>query len=64
LQRAGQPFLSGYYDGDEDGSQIAKWLENTRGIPGIMGAMYTTWEDRYEAMDAWAQKAWGGGTAQ
>jgi len=25
--------------------------------------MYTTWEDRYDAMDAWAQKAWGGGAA-
>ena len=53
--------LSGYYDGDEDGSAITKWLESTQGIPGIVGAMYTTWEDRYDAMDAWAQKAWGGG---
>lgn len=51
--------LSGYYDGDEDGSAIASWIENTRGIPGIVGAMYTTWEDKYGAMDAWAQKAWG-----
>jgi len=50
---------SGYYDADEDGSAIAQWLENTRGIRGIAGAMYTTWEDRYGAMDAWAQKAWG-----
>jgi len=52
--------LSGYYDGDEYGSAIAKWLENTRDIPGIVGAMYTTWEDRYDAMGAWAGKAWGG----
>lgn len=36
------------------------WIENTKGIPGIEGAMYTTWEDRYAAMDAWAVKAWGG----
>jgi hypothetical protein len=53
--------LSGYYDGDEDGSAIAQWLANTQGIPGVVGAMYTTWEDRYDAMDAWAVKAWGGG---
>jgi hypothetical protein len=53
--------LSGYYDGDEDGSAIARWIANTRGIPGIVGAMYTTWEDRYDAMDVWARKAWGGG---
>lgn len=56
--------LSGYYDGDEDGSAIASWIENTRGIPGIAGAMYTTWEDKYGAMDAWAQKAWGGKSAR
>lgn len=52
--------LSGYYDGDEDGSGIAKWLDVSKGIPGVVGAMYTTWEDKYGAMDVWAQKAWGG----
>jgi hypothetical protein len=52
--------LAGYYDGDEDGSGIAKWLANARTVPGIVGAMYTTWEDKYDAMEAWAQKAWGG----
>ncbi len=51
--------LSGYYDGDEDGSGIAGWLAGTKTIPGIVGAMYTTWEDKYGAMDVWAQKAWG-----
>ena len=51
--------LSGYYDGDEDGSAIAKWVDNTRTVPGVVGAMYTTWEDKYDAMDAWAKKAWG-----
>jgi hypothetical protein len=56
--------LSGYYDGDEDGAAIARWIGNTRGIPGIVGGMYTTWEDRYDAMDTWAQKAWGGGKAR
>jgi hypothetical protein len=53
--------LSGYYDGDEDGSGIAKWIEATKAVPGIVGAMYTTWEDKYGAMDVWARKAWGGG---
>lgn len=52
--------LSGYYDSDDDGAAITTWLANTRDIPGIVGAMYTTWEDKYGAMDAWAQKAWGG----
>jgi hypothetical protein len=56
--------LSGYYDGDNDGSAIATWLSNTKDVPGIVGAMYTTWEDRYDAMDAWAQRAWGAGKAR
>jgi Carbohydrate binding domain len=51
--------LSGYYDGDEDGSSIAEWLANTKDVSGIVGAMYTTWEDKYGAMQVWAQKAWG-----
>ncbi len=51
--------LSGYYDNDESGADIAVWLQNTKDIPGIVGAMYTTWEDKYEAMGAWAKKAWG-----
>ncbi|MCC7261695.1 MAG: carbohydrate binding domain-containing protein [Candidatus Latescibacteria bacterium] len=51
--------LSGYYDSDEDGAAIAEWLANTRTVPGIVGAMYTTWEDRYGAMEVWARKAWG-----
>jgi hypothetical protein len=54
--------LAGYYDSDEDGSAIAEWIANTRDVPGIVGAMYTTWEDRYEAMARWAQRAWGGGS--
>lgn len=51
--------LSGYYDGDQDGSGIAKWIDSAQGIPGVVGAMYTTWNDNYGPMDVWAQKAWG-----
>jgi hypothetical protein len=52
--------LSGYYDGDHDGAAITQWLANTASVKGIVGAMYTTWEDDYSAMDIWAAKAWGG----
>jgi hypothetical protein len=51
--------LSGYYDSDEDGQRIARWLNNVKDVPGIVGAMYTTWEDKYGAMDDWAKSAWG-----
>jgi hypothetical protein len=52
--------LSGYYDGDEDGAAIKEWYANTTTVPGIVGAMYTTWEDKYGAMGVWARRAWGG----
>jgi hypothetical protein len=51
--------LSGYYDHDEDGSAISAWLANTESVPGIVGAMYTTWEDKYGAIEKWAATAWG-----
>lgn len=51
--------LSGYYDHDDSGSEITNWLQNTKDISGIVGAMYTTWEDKYGSMNVWAEKAWG-----
>ncbi len=51
--------LSGYYDGDEKGKDIATWLGNTKDVKGLTGVMYTTWADKYDAMDVWAEKAWG-----
>ena len=51
--------LSGYYDGDEDGAGIQKWITGAQGLRGVVGAMYTTWNDNYAPMDTWAQKAWG-----
>jgi len=51
--------LSGYYDGDENGEGIQKWIAGSEGLRGVVGAMYTTWNDNYAPMDVWAQKAWG-----
>jgi len=51
--------LSGYYDGDETGAGIQKWAGEASGLPGVAGAMYTTWNDNYAPMDVWARKAWG-----
>lgn len=57
--RGHQQVLAGYYDHDEDGAAIKEWLANTRSLPGLVGAMYTTWRDDYDYMKAWAQAAWG-----
>jgi len=57
--RGHRQLLAGYYDGDEDGEGIAGWLKATEGLPGLVGAMYTTWQDRYQALEPWAKNAWG-----
>ena len=58
-ERGHRQILAGYYDADEDGARIVEWLANVEGVPGVVGAMYTTWEDKYEALEAWARAAWG-----
>ncbi len=58
--RGNRQILCGYYDGDSDGATIKKWLDQAKGTPRVVGAMYTTWQDKYEAMEAWAKAAWGG----
>jgi len=57
--RGHEQVLAGYYDWDDEGEGIAAWLKATEGVPGITGAMYTPWRERYDAIEAWAGKAWG-----
>jgi len=59
--RGNKQILAGYYDGS--GYPIEKWLKAGEGIPGIVGAMYTTWVDNYAELETFAQQAWGGGAA-
>lgn len=58
--RGHQQVLAGYYDWDEQGTGIRDWLAQTRGVAGVVGAMYTTWQDKYQALERWAEAAWGG----
>jgi len=57
--RGEKQILAGYYDGSEHGEDIVEWLTGVEGVKGIVGAMYTTWQDKYDAMDEWARAAWG-----
>jgi len=54
--RGHRQILAGYYDGD--GYPIGKWLKAGEGLPGIVGAMYTTWRDDYSQLEAYAEQAW------
>jgi hypothetical protein len=55
--RGHKQILAGYYDGS--GYPIDKWLQAGAGLPGIVGAMYTTWVDHYDDLESWAEQAWG-----
>ncbi len=61
--RGHEQVLAGYYDGDRDGAGIRAWLKAGEGLPSIVGAMYTTWQDDYDCMEAWAAQAWSSGEA-
>jgi hypothetical protein len=56
--RGHRQILAGFYDGS--GYPIAKWLNAGEGLPGIVGAMYTTWIGNYSDLETFAQQAWGG----
>jgi hypothetical protein len=57
-ERGHQQVLAGYYDDPKQ--DIAGWLKAGEGLPGINGAMHTTWQDNYRDMEDWARAAWGG----
>ena len=58
FQLLGNPqVLAGYYDGDP--KTIRRWLDDAKGIANVVGVMYTTWQNKYEDLEAFARAAWG-----
>ncbi len=51
-RRGNRQILSGYYDAGPD--QIKDWLISAKGVPGVIGVMYTTWEQNYVDLEAFA----------
>jgi hypothetical protein len=49
--------IAGYYD--EGMGNIKKWEEAAQGVPRVTGFMYTTWENRYDDLEAVASHLWG-----
>lgn len=43
--RGHRQVLAGYYDGDDN---LGTWDAASRGVPGVFGFMYTTWQNRYD----------------
>jgi hypothetical protein len=57
--RGHEQVLAGYYDWDAEGDFIAHWLKAGAEVPRITGAMYATWRENFDHIEAWAGKAWG-----
>ena len=49
--------ISGFYDGGTE--QIKSWMESAKAVPGVEGAMYTTWTNDYSQLESFAQNVWG-----
>ncbi|TFG89401.1 MAG: hypothetical protein E4H17_00775 [Gemmatimonadales bacterium] len=52
-RRGHRQIIAGYYDGDPAGIRDA--LAAARGVPGVIGVMYTTWQGRYDDLERFAQ---------
>ena len=51
--RGHKQILAGYYDGDP--KSILEWLRDAKGIDGIIGVMYTTWQHNYDDLQDFAE---------
>lgn len=52
--RGNPQILAGYYDSDPAGPPIRAWMQDAAGVEGVVGAMYTTWENRYDSLEDFA----------
>src|SRR5208283_3008508 len=54
--RSNRQVLAGYYDAPPE--RIKEWLKQAEGVKGVCGVMYTTWQDNYSDLEAFAKAAW------
>jgi hypothetical protein len=52
-ERGHRQVLAGYYD--HDPRAIRKWLAAAATVKGVVGVMYTTWQHRYDDLEAFAK---------
>ena len=51
--RGHRQVIAGYYDGNVE--DVRGWLDAARGVPGVIGVMYTTWVGHYDDLEAFAK---------
>lgn len=57
--RGHKQMIAGYYDGDVSANH-KMWLEAAKEVPDVIGTMYTTWVDKYDDLEKFAEVWWGG----
>ena len=57
--RGHKQMIAGYYDGDVAANH-KMWLEAAKEVPDVIGTMYTTWVDKYDDLEKFAEVWWGG----
>lgn len=57
-ERGNSQVLAGYYD--QPPERISAWLKTGEKVPGLSGAMYTTWQNNFRDLETFAKAAWGG----
>jgi hypothetical protein len=58
--RGNPQILAGYYDAktaEETAEVIRRWMRDANEFQGLIGAIYTTWENRYEFLEVFAESA-------
>jgi hypothetical protein len=56
-KRGNRQILAGYYDAPPE--RIKDWLKQAEGVKGVCGVMYTTWQNNFSDLEAFARAAWG-----
>ena len=51
--RGHRQVIAGYYDGDVN--DIRKWIASARKVDAVVGIMYTTWENKYDDLEEFAE---------
>jgi hypothetical protein len=51
--RGHRQLIAGYYDGNA-GANYRRWQEGAKGVDGVLGYMYTTWRNRYDDLETFA----------
>jgi hypothetical protein len=56
-ERQHRQLIAGYYDAGPD--QIRAWLDSAKGVKGVLGVMYTTWQNKYDDLEQFGARAAG-----